>query len=167
MSGPRFQAEGGRRHTVSVARPGFETWTGPVTPVAGEQMTVSVTMRPSAVAPQQAAAAPPVSQPAVQPSQPVAQPAATQPTAQPSVAPGPAAPATGCLSVGTRPPSTIYVSGTPRGQMLRNVTVPAGTVRLTFQVSDSTGVWWARPREVTVAAGTSCTVLGFIPLVRP
>jgi hypothetical protein len=68
--------------------------------------------------------------------------------------------------VGTRPASTIHVNGTPRGQTLRNVSVLAGTVRLTFQVSDSTGVWWGQPREVTVAAGTTCTVLGFIQLVR-
>jgi hypothetical protein len=50
MRGPRFPAEGGRPHTVSVAKSGFETWTGPLTPQAGEQMTVSVTMRPSSAA---------------------------------------------------------------------------------------------------------------------
>jgi serine/threonine protein kinase len=50
MRGPRFQAEGGRRHTVSVAKPGFETWTESLTPQAGEQLTVPVTMRPAVVA---------------------------------------------------------------------------------------------------------------------
>ena len=168
MSGPRFQAEGGRRHTVSVAKPGFETWTEPVTPVAGEPMTLSVAMRPSPVGPQQTGPAPVISQPGAQPSQPAAQPPAAQPSAPPSAAPNQAvAPTTGCLSVGTRPASTIHVNGTPRGSMLRNLSVPVGTVRLTFQVTDSTGVWWAQPREVAVAAGTACKVLGFIPLVRP
>jgi len=163
MSGPRFQAEAGRRHTVSVSRQGYETWTRPVTPQAGEATTLAVAMTAVPGA-QQPTAAPVVTQQATPANQPAAQPPA-QPSAAPSQ-PTAAAPTTGCISAGTRPASVIHVNGTPRGRVLRNETVPPGTVHLTFQVTDSTGVWWAQPRDVTVTAGTTCTVLGFITLVR-
>jgi serine/threonine protein kinase len=158
----------------SPSPPGAAVSTNP--PVAAappaSQQRATPTRRETLARPQQLAASAPgrqatppgrATQPSAQPSQPAA-----QPSAPPSAAPNQAvAPTTGCLSVGTRPSSTIYVNGTPRGQILRNVSVPAGAVRLTFQVTDSTGVWWAQPREVAVAAGTACTMLSFIPLVRP
>jgi serine/threonine protein kinase len=89
----------------------------------------------------------------------------------PEASPAPSTPvpyagASGAISLGTRPVSTIYVNGIARGSRLNRAEVPAGRVRLTFQVQDSTGMWWAEPREITVRPNT-VTVLGYIPLVRP
>jgi hypothetical protein len=112
--------------------------------------------------------APGVQQPAAPPAaakqeapQPAAQPAAAQPAPA-----GAAQAAVGYITVGTRPVSTIYVNGVAKGSRLVNLEVPAGSVRLRFQVQDSTGMWWAQDREVTVAAGER-KVLGYIQLVRP
>ncbi|MFH1178027.1 MAG: hypothetical protein V1750_11520, partial [Acidobacteriota bacterium] len=172
MSGPRFEVEPGRPHVLSVARSGFETWSQTVAPPAGEQMFVTVTMRPAAAASAVGAPAgkpgetptgkalPQVAQP--QPVQPAPQPAA-QPTGA-QTAPAPAA--TGTLTVGTRPGSIIYVNGTPLPSPFRNRSVPAGTVTLRFQVQDSSGMWWAADRSVTVAPGQHVN-LGIIPLIRP
>jgi len=127
------------------------------------------------------AAAPPTAQPQAAPAAPgkqkVAQPAAQTPApAQAAPAPAQAAPApvqaapapaaVGFLSLGTQPVSTIYVNGESKGSRVANLAVPAGAVRLRFQVRDSTGIWWAQDREVTVAAGER-KVLGYIKLVRP
>jgi serine/threonine protein kinase len=83
--------------------------------------------------------------------------------------PAQAAPATaavGHLYLGTNPVSTIYVNGVAKGSRLVNVEVPAGTVRLRFQVTDSTGVWWAQDLVVTVAPGETKN-LRYVKLVRP
>jgi hypothetical protein len=158
MSGPRFQTEGGRAHTVSVAQPGFETWTQPIAPVAGEQMTVSVTMRPSAAA-QRTAAAPPVSQPA-------AQPAVSQPAPQPPSQPAQTATEDGTLFVATNPPSVVYVDGQSAGRSpLRNFRLAPGAHTLTFRVVDATGSWEGAPQTVTITAGQP-TRLPIIQLVR-
>ena len=79
---------------------------------------------------------------------------------------GPVAPAVGYLYLGTQPVSTIYVNGVPKGPVLRNVEVPAGTVRLRFQVQDASGMWWAPDLVVTIGAGET-KKLGFLKLVRP
>ncbi len=112
---------------------------------------------PAAAAPQPAAA------------QPVVSKQEAPPVAAPQRAPSQAAPAAagvGYLFLGTQPVSTIYVNGVARGSRLANLEVPAGTVKLRFQVQDSTGIWWAQDREVTVAPGESKR-LGYIRLVRP
>jgi hypothetical protein len=77
-----------------------------------------------------------------------------------------AAASVGYISVGTRPRSTIYVNGqaTPRNPLL-NYQVPAGTVHLRFQVADSSGLWWALDRDVTVGRGDTVR-LSYIQLVR-
>ena len=98
-------------------------------------------------------------------------PAAQQPPSQvtPQAAPArvaPTASAVGYLFLGTQPVSTIYVNDVAKGSVLRNLEVPAGTVRLRFQVQDASGIWWARDIVVTVASGER-KVLGFIKLVRP
>jgi serine/threonine protein kinase len=93
------------------------------------------------------------------------QAAAQQPPAQPAQA-APATPAVGHLFLGTQPVSTIYVNGVPRGSRLVNLEVPAGTLRLRFQVQDSTGIWWARDTVVTVAPGETKN-LRYVKLVRP
>ena len=93
---------------------------------------------------------------------------AKQPTPQAAAAPPPGQvtpAAVGYLFLGTQPVSTIYVNGVAKGSVLRNVTVPAGTVKLRFQVQDASGIWWARDMEVTLAPGET-KKLGFIRLVR-
>ena len=185
VSGPRFQAEGGRRHSVSVARPGFETWTGLVTPVEGEQMTVSVTMRPSAAAPpavqqqvvqQQAVqptarpsqpAAQPAPQPAAQPSQQAAQPT-PPPAAQPPAAQPPAAQAMGRLFVTAVPtPARILVNGQPFGPAIANRELPPGTYLLRFEGADSLGPWYAE-QSVEIRAGERTSRPGIrLQLRRP
>jgi hypothetical protein len=160
MSGPRFEVEPGRPHVLSVARSGFETWSRTVSPSAGEQMFVPVTMRRAAAGPQVAGA--PAGQPGAQPTG-QAQPPAPQPEAQPTGAQASAA--TGTLTVGTLPRSIIYVNGTPLQSPVRNRAVPAGPVTLRFQVQDSTGMWWAADRTVTVAPGQPVN-LGIIRLIR-
>jgi len=164
VSGPRFEVEAGRPHVLSVAKSGFETWSQTVSPSAGEQMFVPVTLRPAAAGPAAGAptgqAQPQAAQP--QPFQPVPQPTAQPPSAQ--AAPAPAA--TGTLTVGTLPRSIIYVNGTPLQSPIRNRSVPAGTVTLRFQVQDSSGMWWAADRTVTVAPGQPVN-LGIIQLIRP
>jgi len=138
VSGPRFQAEAGRRHTVSVARTGFETWTSSVTPVAGQRTTVSVTMQPSAGAP------------AVQPQPAVAQPQPTPVPVAPSVA------ATGFVTVASSPASaTIIINGQAQQRNpVRDFVVPAGTVTIRFLVTDSTtGATWSQETSCVVAAG--------------
>jgi hypothetical protein len=128
MSGPRFQAEGGRRHTVSVAKPGFETWIGPLTPQAGEQMTVSVTMRPSAVAPQ-----------------------------QDNVAPGPA-PTGRLFVTAVPTPTRILVNGQPFGSSIPNRDFPPGTYVLRFEGADDLGPWYAeRSVEIRAGEPTRLT----------
>jgi hypothetical protein len=128
MSGPRFQAEGGRRHTVSVAKPGFETWIGPLTPQAGEQMTVSVTMRPSAVAPQ-----------------------------QDNVAPGPA-PTGRLFVTAVPTPTRILVNGQPFGSSIPNREFPPGTYVLRFEGADDLGPWYAeRSVEIRAGEPTRLT----------
>jgi len=102
--------------------------------------------------------------------QPVTPPAApqqggAQPAGQPTAATSTQA-AVAYISLGTQPVSTIYVNGVAKGSRLVNLEVPAGTVRLRFQVQDSTGIWWAQDRDVTVAAGER-KVLGYLRLVRP
>jgi hypothetical protein len=124
-----------------------------------------------AAAPKPRRQAPPVvSEQAQQPAAPAAaaKQEATQPAAQPPAPaqPAPAPAAVGYISLGTQPVSTIYVNGSPRGSRLVNVEVPAGTVRLRFQVQDSTGIWWAQDRVESVAAGER-KVLGYVRLVRP
>ena len=112
-------------------------------------------------------------QPAVPPSRPPSAPAQGQPTAAaPPVVRRPAAetlapavPATGFISVGTRPASTIFVNDVARGSRLVNLEVPAGTVRLRFQVQEPTGMWWGQDTTVTVAPGEH-KVLHYIDLVR-
>ena len=105
-----------------------------------------------------------------QPPPVVPQAAARQPAPQPAAAAPPVGQFTPAavahLFLGTQPVSTIYVNGVARGAMLRNAEVPAGTVKLRFQVQDSSGVWWARDMDVTLAPGET-RKLGFIKLVRP
>ena len=128
MRSPRFQAEGGRQHTVSVAKPGFETWTGPLTPQAGEQMTVSVTMRPSAVAPQ-----------------------------QDNVAPGPA-PTGRLFVTAVPTPTRILVNGQPFGSSIPNREFPPGTYVLRFEGADDLGPWYAeRSVEIRAGEPTRLT----------
>ncbi len=123
----------------------------------------------------QQAQRPAVNQPAVQQQAPAPvaakqeapAPTVQQPAAQPAQTEAPrAAAAVGYLTVGTQPVSTIYVNGVAKGSRLVNLEVPAGTVRLRFQVQDSTGMWWAQDRDVSVAAGER-KVLGYLRLVRP
>ncbi|MBI1722976.1 MAG: protein kinase, partial [Gemmatimonadetes bacterium] len=98
----------GRRHTVAVAKPGFETWTENFTPREGQAITRVVVLRALAQAaappPQQPPAAPPQQAAPVQQAQPQLQPAAAQPVA------APAPPTTGYISLLTNPRSTIYVN---------------------------------------------------------
>jgi len=125
--------------------------------------------RQTAAAPPRETAAPAGQQPLAQVTpQAAAKPPAPQPTAAAQPAAGQVTPvgAVGYLSVGTRQLSTIYVNNVPRGPRVANLPVPAGTVRLRFQVTDANGPWWARDTVVTVAPGER-KVVGYITLVRP
>jgi len=170
VRGASFDVSSGA-HRVAVVAAGYEPWSRAVTPQPGESLSVTVTMRRAAPGGQ--VATPGGQQPAVRQAAPAgAQPApqpgpAAAPTVQPSPqAPSGAAQAVGYLSVGTNPVSTIYVNGVPRGSRLREFEVPPGEVRLRFQVQDSTGIWWAQDRTVSVAPGQRL-MLGYIQLVRP
>ena len=106
---------------------------------------------------------PPQPAPAAQATQAASQPAAAPPVPTQAAAPAPAA---AYLSLGTQPISTIFVNGQARGSRLAQLEVPAGTLQLRFQVTDSSGTWWAQDQSVTVAAGEH-KVLGYLKLVRP
>ena len=147
MRGSRFQAEGGRRHTVSVAKPGFETWSQTVSPAAGEQVFVTVTMRPAATAPT-----------STQP--PVAAPTAAQP---------PPASGTARITIGSLPATaTMFINGQPMPRNpMRDYEVPAGAVTVRFVATDSTtGVSWERSFTYTVQSGESRS-FGRVTLTRP
>ncbi len=139
-----------QRQIVMVTKPGFVAWSETFIPRAGQSLTRSVALAP--VAPQQPAASP--------------SGAALPTPVAPTVA-APAVPTTGYLSLLTNPRSTIYVNGqaAPRYPLV-NFQVPAGTVRLRFQVADSTGLWFAQDRDVTVRAGDTLR-LGVVRLVKP
>jgi len=139
-------------------------------PAAGKQPAQQPTL-PVTQQAQRQVAAPSAGLPQAPPSAPAKQeapaPTAAQPAPPPAAAQAESArPAVGYITVGTRPVSTIYINGTARGPRLVNVEVPAGTVRLRFQVQDSTGIWWARDLDVTVAAGEH-KMLSYLTLVRP
>jgi len=145
MRGARVELVPGRRHAVRVTLEGYEPWEQMIVARAGEEITRAVALVKLTTTP-----APP-------------------PTGQAPPAPAvavPAQPTVGYLSLGTQPRSTIHVNGTPAPRYpLVNFQVPAGRVRLRFQVVDSTGLWWGQDREVTVGPGDTVR-LGFIRLVR-
>jgi serine/threonine-protein kinase len=182
-----------REGTVPVALAGADTLQPPAAPAtAGDTALPSDTV-PSARAdtaagarPAEPEAATPASRPARRRPAPAAtapgraQPVAPQQVApqreaqpgqpapaQPPPAAGPAQPTMAYISLGTQPRSTIYVNGQPAPRYpLVNFAVPPGLVRLRFQVTDSSGIWWARDRAITVPAGDTMR-LGFIRLERP
>jgi serine/threonine protein kinase len=159
VSGTAMDLEPRRRHIVAVQAAGFEPWADTLIPREGQRISRTVSLRPFA----QPAATPATGQPAggQQPQrQPGVQPQAEQPGQAVAPVPTPSrAPRTadtvGYLSVGTLPPSRIFVNGRPAtGNPLVRFAVPAGEVRLSFQVTDSIwGTWWADDRVVTVELG--------------
>ena len=154
--------------TAPAAIPATDTVTHPATPAAAKRQahaTQRQTRNAAQSAPAPRQTQPPPSNVGAQPQPGVTQQAGVAPAAQPGAAPATQA-AVGYLTVGTQPVSTIYVNGSPKGSRLVNVEVPAGTVHLRFQVQDSTGIWWARELEVTVAAGEH-KMLSYVRLVRP
>ncbi len=159
--------EPGRRHMATVIARGYEPWLFGVTLRAGERRDVAVTLRPA-----QTVASPAVLRPSEQPAQAaggVTEPSATSPPAaerpRPSTSPA-AETATGSLSVGTRPISSIIVNGRPAPtNPLTNYPVPTGRVLLRFQVTDSTGVWWGQDVIATIEPGR-LTNLRWITLTR-
>jgi uncharacterized protein YjdB len=83
----------------------------------------------------------------------------------PSQAASPEAPSVGYLSLTTRPVSTVYVNGTQHVGPVRGLEVPAGFVKLSFRVEDSTGMWWAHQVAVSINPGRFTTYA--ISLRRP
>ena len=151
VTGPRLVVQLDRRHVVRVEAEGFEAWSREVFASAG-QSAITVQMRsltePSGLrAP--TAAAPTAALP---PSQPAQQPAEQPTQLQPAPPTQSTAAAVGYLTVGTVPRSRIFVNGrAATGSPLIRFEVPAGEVRLSFQVTDSVfGTWWADDTVVTV-----------------
>lgn len=71
----------------------------------------------------------------------------------------------GYLTLGTQPLATIFVNGEKvTSNPLVNHAVPAGQIRLRFEVTDSTGTW-AQETTVTVSPGERLN-LGRITLIR-
>ena len=90
----------------------------------------------------------------------VAMPAAS---GQPPPAGG-AGEAMGTITVGSTPPSTLYLNGARIGRTpQRNVPVRAGTVTARFELQDSTGTTRCQVRTFTVASG-QLTNGGIVPL---
>lgn len=159
VRGTAMDLEPRRRHIVAVQAAGFEPWADTLIPREGQQIDRTVSLRPLV----QPAATPATGHPAgaqQPPGQAAAQPQAEQPgqavapVPTPSRAP-PTADTVGYLTVGTLPPSRIFVNGRlATGNPLVRFEVPSGVVRLRFQVTDSSGgSWWAQDREVTVERG--------------
>jgi len=74
--------------------------------------------------------------------------------AVPAVSPGGAIEGTGTITVGSTPPSTLYLNGQRiGGTPQRNVQVRAGTVTARFEVRDSTGTMRCQTRTFTVVVG--------------
>jgi hypothetical protein len=73
---------------------------------------------------------------------------------------------TAYLALGTQPLATIFLNGerTPSNPLV-NFAVPAGTVRLRFEVTDTTGTW-TQALTVTLSPSERRN-LGRILLVRP
>jgi serine/threonine-protein kinase len=155
MPGNNVDLTPGRRQTVMVTKPGFVAWSETFVPREGQHLTRAVTLRELAQAPGTPPQPPTATPPAAAP--PVAAPAAAAPV--PS--------GTAFISLGTNPRSIIYVNGqaAPRYPLV-NFPVPAGRLRLRFQVADSSGLWWAQDRDLTVGGGDTVR-LGFIRLVKP
>jgi serine/threonine protein kinase len=159
--------------TQAPAQPAAETAAAPpvepaVTPASNRATRHQTRPASQGASAKQAAPQPPPVVVEQAQQEPVAPPATRQPAAAQPTPPqaAPATPAVGYLSLGTQPVSTIFVNGTPKGSRLANLEVPAGAVRLRFQVQDSSGIWWAQDREITVAPGER-KVLGYVRLVRP
>jgi serine/threonine-protein kinase len=176
MRSNTMTVEPNRPQVIRIDAPGYEVYLDTVRLTPGQTRTLAVNMRRAAT--QTTAAAPPAAQPQPAPAQPGGRPAtppstptsaATPPANVPAPAPAtpPAAAATGTISLFTNPRSAVYIGSQPVGRYpVLNYQVPAGTLRLRFQVSDSTGLWWARDVVVQVAPG-EVKRLGTITLERP
>jgi serine/threonine protein kinase len=74
---------------------------------------------------------------------------------------------TATLTVGSNTPASILINGKPHpDNPVRNFTVPAGRVVITFQVTDSTGVW-TMDTVVTLTAGENRNLRRITPQRRP
>jgi serine/threonine-protein kinase len=151
MRGNSVDLTPGRRQTVMVTKPGFEAWSETFTPREGQSLARTVTLRVLAQAPvtqQQPAAANPAPGSPSPPSAALPAPTPAVPTAAESPAP-----ATGRIFVGTNVPAVIFINGARApGNPVNNLEVPAGQVRLHFEVVDSLG-GYVVDSAVPVAAG--------------
>ncbi len=182
IRGSVMELEPGRRQLVTVQKTGFRTWADTLRPREGQRLTREVTLvalaqTPAAPVPTdtgqpqptqaqaqpqvQQAAAP--TQPAPQAAQPAGQPAPT-PTAP--AAPAAAQPSIAYITMGSRPNAAMTINGRPvAANPVTNYEVPAGLVRVRFQVTDSAGIWTV-DTSFTVAAGERRN-FGRVPLRRP
>jgi len=156
VRGSVAEVEGGRSHVLRVTMEGYEPWSRTVSPGPGEELPVTVTLRPAGAPTTAAAPAPTVQAPAV--SQ-----APVQPPAQP-----PAATGTARITIGSMPATaTMYINSQPMPRNpMRDYEVPAGTVTIRFVVTDSTGASWEQTITRSVQAGETRN-FGRIPLTRP
>jgi len=144
VNGRSWSLEAGTAYTFEVAAPGYDRWRTSFTAVRTNPASMPVAMVKTA---------PPA-------------PAAPADTAATPLQPSPAAPSTARITVGSRPGGAMWINGRPAAtNPVTDYEVPAGTVRLRFTVSDSTGFWTV---DTTVVVGPGDNRrLGYLRLRRP